>query len=1103
MRLFDPLLRLGGRLRLWQQFVLLGLFVVVVPITSTTLRFLSGGQQILTEHEIIDLSDESNLRVNEIREEFEYLTRDATREARALGQQLTGRPAGEERELTENALAGFAAAWSASIPQSGETPTSVRRVRRRYFDGALIHVLSVKIPHAPAGTGKGHGGQHHAAVSVVVGPDGRPVAAADPVAVRAIRDLAARTTRGGADAPTYISDLFLHLGETDSAPRCFVAVGWPYRWTEGHPTDLFAVVIDFTRYLENRARMAPRHHFIVTRPDGTILVHPVREYVERGAKIEEVTTWAFPDYAWTPSGESPDARQQRLARMLHDGGARLAGVPVPALQYEYRKGKFGDAIGAVLGQARVAEALREINQKLAAEAARDPGLRYGELSAFSTYAELSHPDRQRIEHVSDMIGAWWDASRHGGGTSVEWTNPLACKTMQGQLNYLRLDQNDQDEPPRLIVSAALEELHDDIDTQFARIVWTWVVPTVVIAAAFTLILVWALTHSLQNLAATAQTLSDPAAQVKVTAGGSVEVVQLAMSLGDMAGRLRGMNEDLDARVKMRTAELAEANTKLEVALGRAEAAGRAKDTFVANMSHELRQPLHIIIGFTEALREEAADAGRTDLVPDLNKILAAAKHLLDLINDILDMAKITSGRMELSVARFDLPRLVEDVRGLTVPLAGKNANGFEVDTPADLGTMTSDERRVRQILINLLSNAFKFTNQGRVTLRVRRVTELGRDWIEFTVTDSGKGMTDEQIARLFQRFYQADPSTTRGQGGTGLGLAISQSFNELLGGRPIEVTSTPDRGSSFIVRLPAELPPTAGPRGTATTLAIAAAPAPPSASPEVRGSDGTILVIDDDPVVQELMARFLGKEGFRVAAAATGADGLRFARELRPDAITLDVLMSGTDDGWTVLSRLKADPATSDIPIVMLTILDDRGRGFALGAADYLTKPIDWSRLGAIMRRYQPAPRGTPVLIVDDDPKCREMVTRFLTREGWRVTEAEDGAAGIRVATADPPALILLDLMMPRMDGFEFLDEFAHRFPDARTPVVILTAKDLTAADFDRLNGRVIRILEKGDLTRLDAIVELVRRRARPLAQAPDLEPATEGTAHADATGRG
>jgi PAS domain S-box-containing protein len=539
-------------------------------------------------------------------------------------------------------------------------------------------------------------------------------------------------------------------------------------------------------------------------------------------------------------------------------------------------------------------------------------------------------------------------------------------------------------------------------------------------------------------------------------------------------RIRRMNEELDGRVKLRTAELEEANSKLEVALKHAEAAARAKDTFVATMSHELRQPLHIIIGFTEALKEEVADLGAESIEPDLNKILSAAKHLLDLINDILDMAKISAGKMELSLDTFTLPELVGEVKTLVGPLAAKNGNQFTVDAPAELGVMTADARRVRQMLLNVLSNAFKFTVGGRVDLRVRRVSKSGREWIRFRVSDTGRGMSPDQVGRLFQRFYQADSSTTRGAGGTGLGLAITQSFNDLMGGLPIRVTSQEGVGTEFTITLPAVVEAVSQPR-TPT-------PAPSPGTAEVdalpQPADGrTVLVVDDDPMVRELMQRFLGKEGFRVLLAANGDDGLKLARDEQPCLITLDVTMPDAD-GWAVLGNLKGDPSTADIPVVMLTIVDDRGRGFALGATEYLTKPIDWQRLGTILRRYLVG-RSDGILVIDDDANNREIVRRHLEKDGWVIRQAGDGQQGLASFAEHKPGLILLDLMMPVLDGFGFLDELNKKHPGHRVPVVVLTAKELTPADFDRLNGRVARILEKGDLNHLDALLELIRRSAR------------------------
>jgi len=543
-------------------------------------------------------------------------------------------------------------------------------------------------------------------------------------------------------------------------------------------------------------------------------------------------------------------------------------------------------------------------------------------------------------------------------------------------------------------------------------------------------------------------------------------------------RIGKLNENLEKRVLVRTAELEEAKVKLEVALKQAEAASKAKDTFVANMSHELRQPLHIIIGFTEALKEEAEDLGASDIIPDLNKILSAARHLLELINDILDMAKISAGRMELSLSRFDIPKMIEDVRTLVSPLAEKNKNQFEIDIPADLGTMIADERRVRQILINLLSNAFKFTDAGTISLKVRKISEGGRPWVRFTLTDTGKGMSAEEVTRLFQRFYQADSTTTREKGGTGLGLAITQSFTELMNGLPIRVNSEVGKGSEFIVTLPVEVHDATLTKPQRTQPALPPTLIPAAETSEEKPHGQTVLVIDDDPMVRELMSRFLVKDGFRVVQAESGEEGLKLARELMPAVITLDVMMPGMD-GWNVIAKIKEDEVLHEIPVVMLTIVDDRGRGFSLGATDYLTKPIDWQRLGAILKRYLVPGRNNTVLVIDDVEANREVIRRFLERNGCNVIEAVNGEEGIRAVMEQQPALVMLDLMMPVMDGFGFLDELDRREPNHRVPVIVLTAKDLTAADFDKLNGRVARILEKGDLSHLDKLLELIRSHAR------------------------
>jgi CheY-like chemotaxis protein len=394
----------------------------------------------------------------------------------------------------------------------------------------------------------------------------------------------------------------------------------------------------------------------------------------------------------------------------------------------------------------------------------------------------------------------------------------------------------------------------------------------------------------------------------------------------------------------------------------------------------------------------------------------------------------------------------------------KNHNTLVVHCADDVGIMWADLTRVRQSLFNLLSNACKFTAQGTITLVASREMVDGVVWVTFQVTDTGIGMTPGQIGKLFQVFTQADASTTRQYGGTGLGLAITRHFCQMMGG-DIAVESTPGQGSTFTVRLPAEV---VDPKIAATPRAETLL-----ASPLQEGAL-TVLVIDDDPTVHDLMQRFLHKEGLRMAAATSGEEGLRLARALRPAAITLDVLMPGLD-GWAVLTALKADPYVADIPVIMLTIVGDKNLGYALGAADYLTKPIDWDQLAAILKKYQCAQPPCTVLVVEDDATTRDMLRRMLTKEGWAVSEAENGRVALAQVVESHPELILLDLMMPEMDGFAFLEALRHQDAWRSIPVIVVTAKDLTSEDRQRLSGYVEQILQKGAYSR-EALLHEIHR---------------------------
>ncbi|HEX2570574.1 MAG TPA: response regulator [Polyangia bacterium] len=507
----------------------------------------------------------------------------------------------------------------------------------------------------------------------------------------------------------------------------------------------------------------------------------------------------------------------------------------------------------------------------------------------------------------------------------------------------------------------------------------------------------------------------------------------------------------------------------------AESASLAKSQFVANMSHELRTPLNAIIGYSEMLEEEAEESNLTTFVPDLQKIRTAGKHLLALINDILDLAKIEAGKMSLYIEIFDLTKLLSEVVATVRPLVDNNSNQLTFRCAADIGYMKSDPTKVRQSLLNLLSNASKFTRNGRIELSAWRETAPApgggpgtassgaqATWICFRVKDSGIGMTRSQMANVFREFTQADPSTTRKYGGTGLGLTISKRFCQLMGG-DITAESEIGKGATFTIRLPAEAPR----RGEAEMMVE-------STVEVLRPDSPTILVVDDDGMARDFLRRTLGKEGYRVVSAPGGPDALRLAETEKPAVITLDLQMPGMD-GHAVLRALKKNPKSSHIPVVMISVQDERTMAFGLGASEVMTKPIQREQLIALVRRFTSERHGRSALLVENEGAARSLFQRLLEREGWSVAVADSVRTGLEYVRERVPELVLLALRLPEEDSLQFVEELRRSGRGGAVPIVALADQEPTPEERARFEGKVQAVVLK-NLADHEELLASVRR---------------------------
>ena len=489
--------------------------------------------------------------------------------------------------------------------------------------------------------------------------------------------------------------------------------------------------------------------------------------------------------------------------------------------------------------------------------------------------------------------------------------------------------------------------------------------------------------------------------------------------------------------------LEKSRQSLRLAKKEAETANRAKSRFLASMSHELRTPLNAVIMYSELLKEEASDRGLDSFTDDLDKIRNAGRHLLTLVNGVLDLSKIEAGKMDVHLSTFAIREMVEDVAATVEPLVRARDAALELDIGEGVGEMTSDVTKVRQILLNLLSNAVRFCDGKPVTLRV----SSANGWVEMEVEDHGPGIAEEDRAKLFRPFEQVKGDGGGEQDGTGLGLSITHRFCELLGGS-VDVESELGVGSTFRVRLPSKI--VDGDSTETSTTEVG-----------VETAEQVVLVIDDDPAARDLLSRTLRSDGLGVVTAADGRAGIEMARRHHPSIILLDVIMPEMD-GWAVLGALKQDPTTAGIPVIMLSMLSNAEMGSVLGADEYITKPVDQAQLLALVDRYRRTDDAPHVLVVDDDPGAREIVRRALQEQGVRLSEAANGREGLDAILSSVPDLVLLDLMMPESDGFEFLESLREDPELVGVPVAVLTSRDLTTEERRWLNQRVETIIEKG-----------------------------------------
>jgi len=657
-----------------------------------------------------------------------------------------------------------------------------------------------------------------------------------------------------------------------------------------------------------------------------------------------------------------------------------------------------------------------------------------------------------------------------------YTSPVAPRMINATPIYWDEDGNGELSDDELRGVIAVDFLYPLVQFRHERLVMAGVsIGITILAIIATVIAVTMLlrrvTRPLHQLVDATKAISSGDLSTEIPVRSEDEVGLLASSFNQMArdlkanidekdryaGELQKLNLELEDKVRARTKELEAANQELKIANLKIREADRLKSEFLANMSHELRTPMNAIIGFTRLVRRKSADLLPLRQRENLEKVEISANQLLALINDILDLSKIEAGKMSVNIMPFDLAPLVDTCFATVESMVKGGWVRLLKEVPDDLPEVLSDQDKLKQIIINLLSNALKFTEEGEVKLSAA----LEDASLRIAVSDTGTGIPSDALEYIFDEFRQADGSSTRKHGGTGLGLSITKKLTHLLGGT-VDVSSVEGEGSTFTVTLPLTMRDEEAP-------AEALRPDEETrASVEMKGKK-VLLAIDDDPNVLILLKQNLEDEEYYVVGALNADEGIRKAKEIHPFAVTLDILMP-QKDGWGVLSDLKADPATRDIPIIVLSIIDNKELGnkelgFSLGAFDYLVKPFDKEAIMAALQRIPGVP-AKRVLVVDDEPDAVDLLTQILQDEGYQVKGTYSGEEALRVLDATSQDIILLDLLMPEMDGFEVIQQVKANPRWRDIPIIVVTAKDLTDSDWGILHRSVDRIIQKSGLAR-------------------------------------